>query len=151
LAKPFAARGNRFAKHWQNARRDGQNGFTLLETLVCLGLSALLALAVLSAVSTFRRAAETEDAAATAERLLNDIASMLRLAPDADLPPLPDGWRAETERFEEPPAAVGYPPLGGVRATLFPPAGALEPVSIAVYDLPRPEKTQDSQPRGETP
>ncbi|MBQ7252086.1 MAG: prepilin-type N-terminal cleavage/methylation domain-containing protein [Kiritimatiellae bacterium] len=139
----MAARGNRFANVWQN-------GFTLLETLVCLGLSALLALAVLSAVSTFRRAAETEDAAATAERLLNDIASSLRLAPDADLPPLPAGWRAETERFEEPPVAAGYPRLAGTRVTLFPPAGALEPVSFAIYDLPRPEKTA-AQPPGETP
>ena len=111
----------------------------------------MLAVAVLSAVSTFRRAAETEDTAATAERLLNDIASSLRLSPDAELPPLPDGWRAETERFEEPPVAEGYPALGGTRATLFPPKGLLEPVSIAIYDLPRPEKTQDSNPQGDTP
>ena len=132
-------------------RMSSKNGFTLLETLVCLGLSALLAVAVLSAVSTFRRAAETEDAAATAEGLLNDLASALRLSPDAELPPLPDGWRVETERFSEPPAGEGYPPLGGTRATLFAPKGLIEPVSIAIYDLPRPEKTDDNPSQGETP
>jgi prepilin-type N-terminal cleavage/methylation domain-containing protein len=149
FANVWQKRG-KFAKHWQIGP-GARLGFTLLETLVCLGLSALLAVAVLSAVSTFRRAAETEDAAATAERLLNDIASTLRLSPDAELPPLPDGWRAETERFEEPPVAEGYPALGGTRATLFPPKGLLEPVSIAIYDLPRPEKNQDSNPQGDNP
>lgn len=154
LAIPSAARGKHFANVWQNRgefAKHRQNGFTLLETVVSLALAAFLAVAVLSAVSTFRRAADAEDAAVLAEGLLNDIASALRLSPDAELPALPDGWRAETERFDEPPAAEGYPPLGGTRATLFAPKGLLEPVSIAVYDLPRPENPKDSTPSGETP
>ena len=154
LANPWAARGNRFANVWQNGRKFAnvrQNGFTLPEILLALALAAFLAVAVLSAVSTFRRAADAEDAAVLAEGLLNDIASALRRSPEAELPALPDGWRVETERFTEPPVAEGYPPIGGTRATLVAPKGLLEPLSIAIYELPRPEKPQDSTPPGETP
>jgi len=143
-----------FAKHWQKAR---SRGFTLLECLVSLVLAGFLALAVLSAATTYRRAALAEESAAVAERLATEIATLLRLSPDAELPAPPEGWRMETERFTEPAPAEGMPPLGGTRVVLRPPAGTGEDVAFAIYDLPRPEKSasgatgETSETQGENP
>lgn len=67
-------------------------GFTLVEVLAALGLCALLATAVASAVSFSARAERSAARAGDAALLLPALYAAQRLRPD-ELPVAPPGWR----------------------------------------------------------
>lgn len=69
----------------------GRAGFTLVEVLVSLGLCAMLAAAVASAVAFAARAERLADRQGEASLLLPSLYAAQRLRPD-DLPVAPRGW-----------------------------------------------------------
>ena len=69
----------------------GPAGFTLIEVLVALGLCAVLAAAVASAVAFSARVERIADSAGEASLLLQSLYAAQRLRPD-DLPDAPRGW-----------------------------------------------------------
>lgn len=70
------------------------NGFTLIEILVSLGLCALLAVTVSSAVAFAARAERIAGRGGEAARLVQSLYAAQRLRPD-DLLVTPPGWRVE--------------------------------------------------------
>ena len=69
----------------------GPAGFTLIEVLVALGLCAVLAVAVASAIAFAARAERLADRQGEASLLLPSLYAAQRLRPD-DLPVAPPGW-----------------------------------------------------------
>ena len=69
----------------------GPAGFTLVEVLVALGLCAVLAVAVASAIAFAARAERLAGRQGEASLLLPSLYAAQRLRPD-DLPVAPPGW-----------------------------------------------------------
>lgn len=74
--------------------RSRRTGFTLIEVLISLGLCALLAAAVASAMAFAARAERIAARGGEAALLLPALYAAERLRPD-DLPVAPAGWRIE--------------------------------------------------------
>jgi type II secretory pathway pseudopilin PulG len=79
-----------------NAQRPtpGPAGFTLIEVLASLGLCALLAAAIASAIAFSARAERFATRTGAASFLLQSLYTAQRLRPD-ELPVAPRGWRVE--------------------------------------------------------
>ena len=106
-------------------------GFTLLEILFALALSAALAATVAGATAAISRAERVAQHYATASLHLPTLQTAVRLHPTAPPPALP-GWH-----IEQTPLTIqhsGRPPRQGAQLTLRARGNPIPPITIQLLD-----------------